>query len=185
MAVRLRSGITLAPPNGCVIETARLILRPWTAADIAPNTAMLGDPESGRYITADNKPVTTELAGWRNAATIAGHWALHGFGMFVIEEKQSGQFAGRAGPWFPPSWPGLEVGWGIASQFRGRGYAVEAARAAIDWTFSTFELDRILHVIDCENIASQAVATRLGAVKGRRIDFLGHAADLWVTTRVN
>jgi RimJ/RimL family protein N-acetyltransferase len=183
MIAPLRPGVTLARPNGLVIETERLKLRQWCAADIAPNTAMLADPESGRFITADGKPVTTELAGWRNAALISGHWALHGFGMFAVEEKASGKFVGRVGPWFPPGWPGFEVGWGIAKEFRGQGFAVEAARASIGWSFATFELDRILHVIDCENIASQAVAMRLGAVKGRQIDFFGHTADLWVTSR--
>ena len=61
----------------------------------------------------------------------------------MVEEKSTGAFAGRAGPWFPPSWPGFEVGWGIAGDFRGKGYAVEAASAAIDWSFATFEIDRI------------------------------------------
>ena len=149
--------------DGPVLETERLKLRPWREADIAPNTAMLADPASGRFITADGKPVTDAWAGWRNAAIMSGHWVLHGVGMFVVEEKSSGKFAGRVGPWFPPGWPGFEVGWGIAAEFRGKGYAVEAARVAIDWAFATFELEQIIHCIDRENIASQGVARRLGA----------------------
>jgi RimJ/RimL family protein N-acetyltransferase len=146
----LKPGVTLAQPNGPVIETERLKLRQWCGADVAANTAMLSDPGTARYITVDGKPITTELAGWRNAAVIAGHWALHGVGMFVVEEKSSGKYVGRVGPWFPPGWPGFEVGWGIARAFRGKGYASEAARASIDWSFATFELDQIMHVIDCE-----------------------------------
>ena len=179
----LRPGITLAQPDGPVIETARLILRQWRGSDVAANTAMLSDPGTARFITADGKPVTGELIGWRNAAVMAGHWALHGFGMFVVEEKQTGRFAGRVGPWFPPGWPGFEVGWGIVREFRGKGYATEAARAAIDWSFATFELEQILHCIDCENTASQAVARRLGAEKGHQFDLFGHDADVWVTPR--
>ena len=179
----LKSGVTLARSSGAVIETARLKLRPWCGADVAPNTAMLSDPATARFIAAEGKPVTTELAGWRNAAVMSGHWALHGFGMFVVEEKSSGKFVGRVGPWFPPGWPGFEVGWGIAGGFRGKGYAVEAARASIDWSFATFELDRIVHCIDQENTASQAVARRLGAEKGREFDLFGHVADVWVTSR--
>jgi RimJ/RimL family protein N-acetyltransferase len=83
----------------------------------------------------------------------------------------------------PPGWPGFEVGWGIASDFRGKGYAVEAARAAIDWSFATLEIDRIIHCIDRENVTSQAVARRLGARKEHEIDLFGHVADLWVTER--
>jgi RimJ/RimL family protein N-acetyltransferase len=123
------------------------------------------------------------LAGWRNAAVMAGHWALHGAGMFAVEEKSSGKFAGRVGPWFPPAWPGFEVGWGIASEFRGKGYAVEAARASIDWAFAHFDLDQIVHCIDRENTASQGVARRLGAEKQHEIELFGHVSDLWVTKR--
>jgi RimJ/RimL family protein N-acetyltransferase len=179
----LKPGATLARLHGPVIETERLKLRQWCGADIAPNTAMLADPAAGRFITADGKPVTDEFVGWRNAAIMAGHWVLHGVGMFVVEEKSSGKFAGRVGPWSPPGWPGFEIGWGIASEFRGKGYAVEAARASIDWAFATFELDQIMHCIDRENIASQGVARRLGAEKERESDLFGQVADIWVTRR--
>lgn len=179
----LKPGVTLGPPDGPVMETARLKLRRWRGADVAPNTAMLSDPGTARFITADGKPVTSELDGWRNAAIMSGHWALHGFGMFVVEKKSTGEFVGRVGPWFPPGWPGFEVGWGIAREFRGKGYAVEAARAAIDWVFATFEIDRTIRCIDRENIASQAVARRLGAGKQGEVELFGHAADLWVTSR--
>jgi RimJ/RimL family protein N-acetyltransferase len=183
MIVTLKPGVDLASPGGLVIETGRLKLRQWRDADIAPNTAMLADPVSGRFITADGKPVTDAFVGWRNAAIMSGHWALYGFGMFVVEEKSTGKFAGRVGPWFPPGWPGFEVGWGIASEFRGKGYAVEAARASIDWAFATFEIDRIIHSIDRENAGSQAVARRLGAVIEGETDLFGHVANLWVTSR--
>jgi RimJ/RimL family protein N-acetyltransferase len=183
MIASFRPGVTRAQLNGPVVETARLILRPWRASDIAPNTAMLGDPGTARFIAVDGKPVTDELNGWRNAAVMAGHWALYGAGMFVVEEKSSGQFTGRVGPWFPPGWPGFEVGWGIAKEYRGRGYAAEAARAAIDWVFANFEIDRITHCIDLENDASRRVALRLGARKDGEIDLFGHRADVWVTER--
>ena len=131
-----------------MIETERLTLRPWRGTDIAPNTAMLADSASGRFITADNKPVTDAFVGWRNAAIMAGHWVLHGVGMFAVEERQTGRYVGqRAGPWKPPGWPGFEVGWGIANDFRRKGYAVEAARAAIDWLVRDLRdrPDRALH----------------------------------------
>jgi RimJ/RimL family protein N-acetyltransferase len=114
---------------------------------------------------------------------MAGHWVLHGAGMFVVEDKSSGKFAGRVGPWRPPGWPGFEIGWGIAREFRGKGFAVEAARASIDWAFATYDIDRIVHCIDRENIASQNVARRLGASQTREIELFGHVADLWETSR--
>jgi RimJ/RimL family protein N-acetyltransferase len=183
MIFPLKPGVTLAQSNGPVLETERLKLRMWREADIEPNTAMLADPVSGRFITADNKPVTDAFVGWRNAAIMSGHWVLHGVGMFVVEEKSTGKFAGRVGPWLPPGWPGFEIGWGIAREFRGKGYAVEAARAAIDWAFARFEIEQIIHCIDRENTASQGVARRLGAVIDCEIDLFGHVADSWVTHR--
>ena len=183
MLARTKAGATLLRVEGPVIETKRLKLRMWREVDIEPNTAMLGDPAAGRFITADGKPITDAYAGWRNATIMSGHWLLHGVGMFVVEEKSSGKFAGRVGPWCPPGWPGFEVGWGIASDFRGKGYALEAARASIDWVFDTFEIEQIIHCIDRENIASQSVARRLGAKIEREVDLFGHVADVWVTRR--
>src|SRR5262249_42280489 len=174
MMPTLKKGATLPQPDWPGIETERLVLRQWRAYDVAANMAMLGDPISARFITPDRKPVTEPMAGWRNAAIMAGHWVLHGFGMFVVEERASGKFVGCVGPFCPPVWPGFEVGWGIAAEFRGRGYAVEAARASIDWSFATFALDEIVHCIDPENVASQAVARRLGATKEGVTTLLSH-----------
>ena len=83
------------------------------------------------------------------------------------------------------AWPGFEVGWGIAKEFRGQGYAVEAARASIDWVFATFETDEIIHCIDAANAPSQAVARRLGARKDRAMICSARPADIWVTSRAS
>src|SRR3954471_16194188 len=179
----LKPGARLMRMDGPVIETGGVILRQWRRDDGAANTAMLSDPDTARFIAADGKPITSELNGWRNAAVMSGHWALHGFGMFAVEERSSGKYVGRVGPWSPPGWPGFEVGWGIARECRGKGYAVEATRASIDWVFATFEIDEIIHCIDDVNVASQAVARRLGARKDRRAVLLGKPTDIWVTSR--
>lgn len=183
MIAPLKAGVTLAQPSGPVIETPRLKLRQWRSADIAPYTAMLADPPTARFITVDGRPVTDAMTGWRHTVVMAGHWALHGAGMFAVEEKSSGKFIGRVGPWFPPAWPDFEVGWGIAKEAQGQGYAVEAARASIDWAFATFEIEQVIHCIDRENMASQGVARRLGAEKAREIELFGHVADMWITRR--
>ena len=87
MIAKFKPGIAVPQTNAPIIETEHLILRRWQEADIEPNAEMLADPVSGRFITSDGKPVTDAFFGWRNAAIMAGHWALHGFGMFVVEEK--------------------------------------------------------------------------------------------------
>ena len=183
MIAPLKPGVTLAQAGGPGIETERLRLRQWQGGDMAPYAAMLSDPGTARFITVDGKPVVDEMTGWRHSVVMAGHWMLHGAGMFVVEEKSSGKFAGRVGPWKPPGWPGFEVGWGIAKEFRGKGYAAEAARASINWSFATFDIDRIVHCIDGGNAASQSVARQLGAGKEGEIELFGHPADVWVTKR--
>ena len=84
----LKKGATLPQPDWPGIETERLILRQWRASDVAANMTMLGDPLSARFITADRKPVTEPMAGWRNAAIMAGHWVLHGFGRSWSRRRQ-------------------------------------------------------------------------------------------------
>jgi len=109
---------------------------------------MLGDPLSARFITADRKPVTEPMAGWRkrrdHGGTLGAAWLRHVRGR--REGKRHVRRTRR--PFLSAGLAGFEVGWGVATEFRGKGYAVEAARAAIDWSFATFELDRIIHCID-------------------------------------
>ena len=157
MNAKLKPGAAPAQLNGPCIETPRLRLRQWRRDDIAPYTAMLADPPTARFITVDGKPVEDTMTGWRHTVVMAGHWAIHGAGMFAVEEKRSGQFVGRVGPWFPPTWPDFEIGWGITKQAQGKGYAAEAARAAIDWAFANFEIAQVIHCIDRENTASQEI----------------------------
>ena len=183
MPAQPKHGATLAHLSGPVVETPRLKLRQWRGADVVPYTAMLADPATARFITVDGKPVEGTMTGWRHTVVMAGHWAIHGAGMFVVEERHSGKFVGRVGPWFPPGWPDFEIGWGITKEAQGKGYATEAARAAIDWAFATFEIAQVIHCIDRENTASQGVARRLGATRQREIELFGHVADMWVTTR--
>ena len=92
-----------------ILETDRLILRPIDPErDFEHWADTFSDAETMRYI--GGTPLNRALA-WRNMAMVNGHWALHGFGFFALEEKATGKFVGRAGPWFPEGWPQLEVGW--------------------------------------------------------------------------
>src|SRR5262249_34651355 len=70
--------------------------------DVAANMAMLGDPESARFITADRKPVTEPMAGWRNAAIMAGHRGPPGVRVVVGGGKGNGEIVRPARPRLPP-----------------------------------------------------------------------------------
>src|SRR3712207_5977714 len=113
---------------GPTLETARLILRPPVEADLEGWAEFMADEEAARFVGG----VQSRPAAWRGMATMTGSWALRGFGMFSVVERESGRWVGRLGPWMPEGWPGTEVGWGVHPAFQGRGYAVEGSIAAID-----------------------------------------------------
>ena len=120
---------------------------------------------------------------WRAMATMAGSWALRGYGMFSVLERYGGRWVGHVGPWCPDGWPGTEVGWSIARDRWGRGYATEAAAAAIDWAIDTLGWTDIVHTIAAENLPSAAVARRLGSVNRGPVrlpePFATETVDLW------
>lgn len=122
---------------------------------------MLAEPETARFITRKGEPLSRREV-WSEMAFLIGHWQMLSHGMFVVEERASGAFLGRIGPLAPLGWPGFEIAWGLNAAARGKGYAQEAARAAIDWSFGTFPLDRIVSIIHPMNVASQRVAERVG-----------------------
>ena len=151
----------LSTPAAPTLETPRLILRGWRPEDFAPYAAMLADPETARFITRHGEPYS-EHQVWGEMAWLIGHWQMLGYGMFVVEERATGNFVGRIGPLAPPGWPGFEIAWGLARPAWGKGYAQEAARTAIDWSFETLPLDRIVSIIHPDNHPSQRVAERVG-----------------------
>lgn len=144
-------------------ETDRLILRQFRDADLGPMVEMYSDPLTVEFLTPDNKP-PSRADVFRGMCVVEGHRALRGFSFFAVEEKASGSFVGRIGPLRPETWPDLEIGWGVHPAHRGKGYAVEAARAALAWSFARFaKQQRIIHLIHPDNVGSAAVAKSLGA----------------------
>jgi RimJ/RimL family protein N-acetyltransferase len=170
----------LGTPAAPVLQTPRLILRGWRPEDFSPYAAMLADPETARFITRTGLPYG-EREAWAETAFLIGHWQLLGYGMFVVEERATGAFIGRVGPLEPKGWFGLEIAWALVPAARGKGYAVEAARATIDWTFGSFSPPRIVSVIHPHNKASQRVAERVG--ERRSSEQFARSASLAISGR--
>ena len=169
--------------SGPIVETARLILRPPLAEDLDAWAACHADEQTMRFMGG----VMGRSPTWRSMCTITGAWTLFGFSMFSVIEKSSGRWVGRLGPWAPADWPGTEVGWTLAREAWGRGYATEGAIAAIDWAFDHLGWSEVIHCIDPENRASQAVASRLGSAR-LRTDFMpapynDKPIDIWGQSR--
>lgn len=152
-----------------VLETERLRLRAFRLSDFEDYAAMCWDPEVARYLLTR---LTREQA-WRHLAFLVGHWVLRGYGMWAVEEKETGAFVGRIGFADPEGWPGCELGWALVRRFWGGGYATEGARAALAYGFTVLRKDRVISLIHPENQASIRVAERLGERLEGRAEILG------------
>ena len=170
-------------PFGPTLETDRLILRPPVDADFDGFCAFHADEEAMTYLGG----VATPPVVWRTLRTIAGSWALDGFGMFSVIEKSTGQWIGRIGPLHPHGWPDREVGWGLLTAAQGKGYAREAAIASMDFAADALDWDVIIHTIDPGNVPSAALAKALGSSVMRQARLPDPYADLvvdvWGQTR--
>ena len=144
---------------GPTLETDRLILRPTANADFDRWAEMMADPNAAQYLGG----VQPRSVAWRGLMGMAGAWALTGISMFSVIEKETGRWLGRIGPWQPDGWPGTEVGWGLHPDAWGKGYAVEATIATMDYAVDALGWTEIIHTIDPKNHPSIRLAERIGS----------------------
>jgi [ribosomal protein S5]-alanine N-acetyltransferase len=153
------------------LRTARLELRTFTDADIPAAHAIYSDPEVMRYVGRGAVSSENETRGM--LAAYAAHQAAHGFSFWAVVERETGTLIGDAGLFFSQSiGPEVEVGYTLARSAWGQGYATEAARAALEWTWASVETDQLISLIAPGNAASIRVAERLGLDRLRE-----HALD--------
>jgi len=141
------------------LETERLILRRWREDDFEAYATLCADPEVMRYLGGK---AFDRTEAWRHLAMMIGHWQLRGYGLWAVEEKATGQFAGRIGFLNPEGWPGFELGWTLKREFWGKGYATEGARRALEYAFKELDKQHVISLIHPENLSSIRVAERLG-----------------------
>lgn len=165
------------------LETERLLLRLPRREDFDGYARAYADVDVTRHLGGP----MPRAAAWRKFLQGPGAWAMQGFAMFSVIEKSSGDWLGSIGPWQPEGWPGHEIGWVLKHAAWGKGYAVEAATAAIDWALANLGWGDFIHCIDPENLASQNVARKLGSSVLRRTHmpapFEDHIVDVWGQTR--
>lgn len=161
------------------IETERLRLVAPGPALTQAWEALHTDPQVNRYLYG---PQMTAADSWRDLAFCIGHAALRGFSMWAIVCRSSGDFLGRVGPWMPEGWPGLEIGWALDPRVQGRGYATEAARAALTWTARHLPAAAsAIHSLHPDNAPSLSLAQRLGAQPLGEATISGHQYQVWVS----
>lgn len=167
---------------GPTLQTPRLILRPPTIDDFPRWAEFMADPEQARFLGGAQAPAQT----WRAMMAVIGAWATTGEAMFSVIERDTGLWLGRIGPLHPYGWPGTEVGWSLHRDSVGKGFALEAAAATMDYAVDRLGWSDVIHCIDPDNLASARTAERLGSVNrgpGRLPEpFADHRVDLWGQT---
>ena len=161
------------------IHTKRLLLRRWCDSDRAPFAAINADPEVMRYFPA----VLDRAESDQLIDRIEDRFDQQGFGLWALEIRESGEFIGFTGlNSMPDGVPGSgdqEVGWRLDQRTWHKGYATEAARAALDVGLNRLGLPVIWSMTAVINLPSQAVMRRLGMVRHGLFDHprivMGHA----------
>lgn len=152
-----------------MIETARLIIRPWHAEDRAPYFALNEDPEVRRYLGPPQTRVETDAALDRQDAA----QATHGHCFWALEQRADGALIGFCGllPGKPPIEGEIEIGWRLGRAYWGQGYAREAAQACLDWGWAHLPHPAIHAITVPANVASWRLMERLGMVRVAGGDF--------------
>lgn len=164
------------------IDTARLELRGHRREDFADCVALWTDPVVTRFISG--RPSTEEEV-WARLLRYVGHWAVLGFGYWVVREKGTGRFVGEVGladfkrAIEPPFNGAPEAGWILAPWAHGRGFATEAVRAVQAWAQANLGTGRTVCMIDPQNLPSIAVANRCGYREFARTTYKGEATILF------
>ena len=154
-----------------MIETARLILRRWRAADLGPFAAINADPLAMRFMPA----AMTAEESLGMVERIEAHFETHGFGIWAVEAPGVSPFIGFVGlqrvPFEAHFTPAVEIGWRLSPAHWGKGYASEAAKAALRFGFEDLNLDQIVSFTVTANKASWSVMERIGMTRDPKDDF--------------
>jgi ribosomal-protein-alanine N-acetyltransferase len=163
------------------IETDRLLIRPFVAeADSDPTLAVYGDPEVMRYIPGG------ALSAAAVRATLEQHAQAHqerGFSSWALIERASGRLIGDVGFGIFRPTGDIELGYTLARDAWGRGYATEAASACLAAGLEHLAVSRIIAVVDLDNETSQRVAERIGMTRVETIEAHGRPHLLFTTDR--
>ena len=145
------------------VETARLLLRPWSPADLRSLTALFREPDVWRY------PFGRGLSAAEAKRFLEHqleHWETTGFGLWAAELKASRRLIGYTGlsvpSWLPQVLPAVEVGWRLHPDYWGMGLATEGGRASLRFGFETLALSRIISISSPDNVASVRVMEKIG-----------------------
>lgn len=144
------------------LSTERLCLRPWQQGDLQAFAALNADPAVMRHFPACMSRDDSDAL----AARIHAHFAEHGFGQWIVERRSDGAFLGVLGMQqvgFEAAFtPAVEIAWRLNQAFWRQGYALEAARAVLEYAFAHLCLTELVAFTVPANLPSQGLMRRLG-----------------------
>lgn len=154
-------------------HTERLVLRRWRDDDREPFAALNADPEVRRHFVS----TLTRAESDASVDRIEASFETRGYGMWAVERRDSGEFIGFTGlssmPAGIPGEGGVEVGWRLAQQHWGFGFATEAALSSLAFAFDELGLTHVNSITALSNTRSRSVMERIGM---RQHDFFDHPA---------
>ena len=162
------------------LQTDRLILRAPAQRDFETYRAFYADGAASDFYGGPFDAVQA----WKVLAGHIGHWHLRGYGMWVLERKDTGQTVGGCGFSWPSGWPRSELTWWIMPAHRRQGLATEASQAAIAFAYGTLGWDQVETHMRDENTAARALVRAMGGETIGRERFPdGFERDVFVLPR--
>jgi len=156
------------------IETDRLILRAPQESDFDAFAAF-GASKRAKWVGGPY----SRFRSWGGFLGMFGHWALRGYGFWMLETKADRGIAGRVGFAFHDGWDEPELGWHIFDGFEGKGFAFEAVSAARTYAARHLGLNGVISYIAHANDRSRKLAERLGATFEREGELLGQPCQIY------
>ena len=154
-----------------MLETPRLLLRPWQESDREPFRRMNADPRVMEFFAAPLSPTESDAMIDR----IQAHMAQHAFGFFATELRATGEFIGLVGmshvPFEAHFTPCIEFGWRLAVAHWNRGFATEGARECLRYAFEDLGLPEVVAFTVPANFRSRRVMEKLGMSRSPADDF--------------
>jgi RimJ/RimL family protein N-acetyltransferase len=154
-----------------MLRTHRLLLRPWRPEDRAPFAQINADPRVMEFFPA----VQTREESDASVERVLAHQKEHGFCFWAVERLGGAPFIGFVGlkvvSFTAPFTPTVEIGWRLAYEHWGQGYATEGARASLRFGFETLGLRQIVSFTAPANVRSRRVMEKLGMQRREEEDF--------------
>ena len=168
--------VTITIPR---LTTQRLLLREFRTADFDEYAANMADPKATQFLAG----MVDRRTAWRMFLAASGSWVLHGAGWWTVEVRETGEVVGEVGAFVREACPDFEIGWNLYRRFWGQGFAIEAATAALAFTFEGHRAKRVIAHITAANAPSVAVSRRLGMKYETDVDFFGESIGRYAIER--